>query len=122
MTPSKPNLHSGLPKVVKSLADLNARICFVVLTAPKNFQPEWPFGTDQTENLLIAFEILYQGLPLAQRKVKNPEMAVKLSSLFEDALEAYQRGDKRTGAWLLQDFQDIVWPGRFKSNASTKPK
>ncbi len=78
------------------------------------------FGSDQGKNLLTAFDILREGFPLVEKKIKDPVQLKQLKQLLADALLAYQQGEKKKGAHLLQDFQSIVFPNRFKEYEERK--
>jgi hypothetical protein len=110
----------GFMAKIKKLSDLNDRLGFTVLAAPSSFPKVGAFGEDQSKNLLTAFDILREGLPLVEKKIKDPVLVTHLSQLLTDALAAYQEGDDKKGAHLLQDFQDIVFPNRFREYEERK--
>lgn len=106
---------------LQRLSDLRAEVNSIVLTAPDRFPLIGPFGPDQKKNLLIAFDELQRdGLPLVEKKIKDPAALEQLRNLLRDALAAYQQGDRKKGAHLLQDFQNIVFPNRFKEYEERK--
>jgi len=106
---------------LQRLSDLRARVNSIVLTAPDRFPMIGPFGPDQKKNLSIAFDELHQeGLPLVEKVIKDPTVLAQLRNLLCDALVAYQQGDRKKGAHLLQDFQNIVFPDRFKEYEERK--
>ena len=105
---------------IKTLSDLSDRLGFTVLSAPDRFPKVGAFGTDQAKNLLVAFDILHEGFPLVEKKIKDPTQVAHLKQLLSDALAAYQQGDKKKGAYLLQDFEDIVFPSRFREYEARK--
>jgi hypothetical protein len=105
---------------IKKLSDLNDRIGFTVLAAPDQFPKVGVFGDDQKKNLLAAFDILQEGMPLVEKKIKDPVQLSRLQQLLNESLSAYQRGDDMKGAHLLQDFQNIVFPNRFKEYEERK--
>ncbi len=105
---------------IKQLSDLDDRIGFTVLSAPDRFPMVGSFGNDQKKNLLTAFDILYEGIPFVEQKIKDPEQLEHLKKLLRDALAAYQKGENKKGAHLLQDFQSIVFPNRFKEYEKRK--
>ncbi len=96
---------------VKRLSELNDLIGFVVLSAPDRFPQVGAYCTNQTQNLLTAFEKLNDGFYLVQRKIPDPVQLQKLRRLLQDALSAYQQADRKKGAHLLQEFQDSVFAG-----------
>jgi hypothetical protein len=99
---------------LQRLSDLKARVNSIVLSAPDRFPMIGPFGPDQKKNLLIVFDELHENLPLVEKKIKDPAVMEQLRQLLQAALAAYQQGDRKKGAHLLQDFQDIVFPNRFR--------
>ena len=99
---------------IERLSDYQAQIGAIVLSAPDRFPRVGVFGVDQAENLKISFEMLWQGFALIERKIKDPVQLEKLRGLLNDSLIAYQQGDYKRGAHLLQDFQDIISPNRFR--------
>ena len=105
---------------IERLSDLRARISWIVLSAPDQFPVSGSFGKDQGKNLLTAFDILNEGFPLVEKKIKEPAQLEQLRQMLKDALAAYQRGEKKKGAHLLQDFQSIVFPNRFKEYEERK--
>lgn len=106
---------------LQRLSDLKARVNSIVLTAPDRFPIIGPFGSDQKKNLLIAFdELHHEGLPLVEKTIKDPAVLQQLRDLLRDALAAYQQGERKKGAHLLQDFQNIVFPNRFKEYEARK--
>jgi hypothetical protein len=105
---------------IKKLSDLNDRIGFTVVSAPDRFPSVGTFGSDQKQNLVTAFNDLHEGFPFVETKIKDPVLLKQLKQLLAEALAAYQRGEKKTGAHLLQDFQDIVFPRRFQEYEERK--
>lgn len=106
---------------LQRLSDLRAEVNSIILTAPDRFPAIGPFGPDQEKNLLIAFDELRRcGLPLVEKKIKDPLVLEQLEQLLSAALAAYQQGERKKGAHLLQDFQRIVFPDRFKEYEARK--
>lgn len=99
---------------IRNLSEYNDRIGFIVLSASSRFPKVGPFGDDQIRNIEIAFESLWDGFPFVEKKIESPEEISFLRQLLRASLTAYQQGDQKKGAHLLQDFQDVVFPNRFK--------
>ena len=99
---------------IKSLSDLRARISWIVLSAPDQFPTSGSFGSDQSRNLEIAFELVEAGFPLLERRITDQLQLQRLREMLRDALAAFKNGDDKKGAHLLQDFQDIAFPDRFE--------
>ena len=109
-----------MPVKIQRLSELSDRLGFTVLAAPDRFPLVGSFSSDQKKNLLIAFERLEEGLPLVEKKLKDPAILEQLRGLLRDSLGAYQQGDRKKGAHLLQDFENIVFPDRFKEYEACK--
>jgi uroporphyrinogen-III decarboxylase len=105
---------------IQNLSDLSDRLGFTVLAAPDRFPMIGSFGSDQKKNLVVAFERLEEGFPLVEKKIKDPAVLKQLRNLLSDALAAYQQSDRKKGAHLLQDFENIVFPNRFKEYEERK--
>lgn len=105
---------------IQRLSELSDRLGFTVLAAPDRFPMVGSFGNDQNKNLVVAFERLEEGLPLVEKKIKDQAVLERLRNLLRDALFAYQQGDRKKGAHLLQDFQNIVFPDRFREYEERK--
>lgn len=106
-------------KIMK-LSDLSDRLGFTVLAAPDRFPTVGPFGSDQKQNLLVAFERLQEGIPLVEKKIKDSAVLEQLRNLLREAMVAYQQGDRNNGSRLLQDFESIVFPDRFREYEARK--
>lgn len=99
---------------IRRLSEFNDALGFLVLAAPDNFPQRGSFGSDQKKNLLLKFQELEDGFHFVEEKITDPAVLAHLRQLMKDSLTAYQQGDKKKGAHLLQDIQDIVFPNRFK--------
>ena len=109
-----------MPPKIQRLSELSDRLGFTVLAAPDRFPLVGSFGSDQKQNLVVAFQRLEEGLPLVEKKIKDPAILERLRGLLRDALAAYQQGDRKKGAHFLQDFENIVFPDRFKEYEARK--
>lgn len=79
-----------------------------------------PFGDDQKLNLERAFVELRYGLRFLPEKPMESTLMQTVHQLIEDAFAAYQSGERKKGAHLLQEIEDIVNPGRFVEYAARK--
>jgi len=104
---------------VTRLSDLSDLLGFMVLACPDRFPKVGAYGEDNAANLEVAFERLRAGLTLLDGRL-GPEMRRDVDSLAERAYEAYRRGDRKAGAHLLQDVEDIAFPKRFTEHAARK--
>ena len=66
------------------------------------------------------FAALEDGFHFVEETITDPAVLTHLRQLMKDSLTAYQQGDKKKGAHLLQDIQDIVFPNRFKEYEERK--
>lgn len=108
-----------MAKIMK-LSQFNDALGFLVLAAPDHFPQRAPFGGDQERNLRLKFKELEDGFHFVEHKVKDPAVLAHLKQLMNDSLTAYLQGDKKTGAHLLQDMQEVVFPNRFKEYEKRK--
>jgi len=105
---------------IRELSDLNDLVGFTVLVAPDRFPINGTFGPDQVKNLCTAFELINDGFPFIEKKIKDPVKLAQLRQIIDSALAAYQNDENIKGAHLLQDFQNTVFPSRFKQYAERK--
>ncbi len=83
-------------------------IGYVVLRAPDEFPVEDYLADDEQMTLDKAFAQLRRGLPVAYDRIKNKDAIPKAAELLEASYQAYKDGDQRAGAFLLQDFDDLL--------------
>lgn len=83
-------------------------IGYVVLRAPDEFPFEDYLAPDEQMTLDKAFAQLRRGLPVAYDKIKDKDAIPKAAELLEASYQAYKDGDQRAGAFLLQDFDDLL--------------
>lgn len=81
-------------------------IGYVVLGAPDQFPVEDYLAPDEQMTLDKAFAQLRRGLPVAYDRIKDKDAIPKALELLEASYRAYESGDQRAGAFLLQDFDD----------------
>ncbi|WP_299322364.1 hypothetical protein [Parasphingopyxis sp.] len=60
-------------------------------------------------NLEKAFEELRHGILLLDPEVGTPEKVPVMHSILDEAYKAYRAGDRKKGAYLVQDFQDMIF-------------
>lgn len=105
---------------VTSAQELKDFLGYVVLCAPADFPREDFLSDSEQMNLDRAFVELRRGLDFLERKLRSSDDIARLTSILDQSLAAYRSGDKRSGAHLLQDFQDIAFPRRFKDYEDQK--
>lgn len=87
-------------------------IGYVVLCAPDDFPYEDYLPKDDQMTLQRAFHELHESIGLLDPRVTPPEKREMLAALLHQSLAAYERGEQRQGAHILQDFQDQVFERR----------
>lgn len=96
---------------VRNLAGLHDFIGLVVLRAPNRFPVEDYRAADDQLNLDRAFEELRLGLKFVASRGADPGFHDRLGEVLAASLAAYRAGDRRRGAHLLQDFQNMIFGG-----------
>lgn len=94
---------------VRSLRGLYNFIAHVVLGAPDRFPKEDFLSDAEQLNLDRAFDELRAGLQFVATSERDPSFHDRLRSVLDASLAAYRAGEKRKGAHLLQDFQDMIF-------------
>jgi hypothetical protein len=100
--------------------DVSAHMGFMVLCCGNSFPKVGPYGDDQEQNLEIAFARLRDGLPLVAKKLHDASKLAEVEKLIDASLDAYRSGERKRGAHLLQDIENIVHPTRFAEYAARK--
>lgn len=83
-------------------------IGYVVLSAPNEFPNEDYLSPEEQMTLDKAFAKLSRGLPVSYDKIKDKDAIPNAANLLEASYKAYKDGDSRAGAFLLQDFDDLL--------------
>jgi hypothetical protein len=78
---------------------------YVVLCAPDEFPVRDYLAPNDQMTLEKAFGQLRRGLPVAYDRIKDKDAIPRAAELLEASYEAYKKGDRRAGAFLLQDFE-----------------
>ena len=94
---------------IRSVDSLYNFIAYVVGYAPDRFPVEDYLPPDGQMTLERAFEELRMGMQFIDPEVANDQKRSHLKQLLDDAYAAYRRGDERTGARLLQDFEGLIF-------------
>jgi hypothetical protein len=100
--------------------DVSDHMGFMVLCCGNRFPKVGPYGDDQEQNLEIAFARLLEGLPLIAKRLRDASKLSEVESLIGASLNAYRSGDRKRGAHLLQDVENIILPTRFAEYAARK--
>lgn len=109
----------GLPVKMTRLSELSDLLGFMVLACPDRFAKAGAYGDDKAANLDIAFGRLKTGLTLLDKRL-TPEARRDVEVLIERAYEANRLGNRKTGAHLLQDVEDIAFQRRYEEYAARK--
>lgn len=83
-------------------------IGYVVLGAPDQFPIEDYLAPEEQMTLDKAFAELRRGLPVAYDKIQDKGAIPNATELLEASYRAYREGDQRAGAFLLQDFDELL--------------
>jgi hypothetical protein len=101
------------------LSNLSDMLGFMVLACPDRFPKVGRYGEDQEKNLDAAFANLREGLPLLDKKLASGQRS-RVNELVEEAFAAYKIGERKRGAHLLQDIENIAFPNRFAEYEARK--
>ncbi len=85
----------------------------LLLQAPDNFTDT--IGNllpDQRAALIEDFARLKDGFHFARKNIKDERLLRIAEELIEMSLESYVKGNKTSGAHMLQECQGLIWPGR----------
>jgi hypothetical protein len=94
---------------VRHLASLHDFIGFIVLRAPDRFPKEDFLSDDDQLTLDRAFDELRTGLEFVETSDRDPHFHDRLNATLDESLAAYRAGERKKGAHLLQDFQDMIF-------------
>ncbi|WP_199101121.1 hypothetical protein [Dyella sp. ASV21] len=100
--------------------DLRAHISTMVLCCGRGFPAVGEYRGDLEKDTDLAFQELRSGRALLAKKVKDEAKIHQIDQLIEDSLAAYKQGDRKKGAFLLQDILDVAFPRRFIEYAARK--
>ena len=96
-------------RYVRNLQGLYDFIATVVLGAPDRFRYREYLAPEDQLNLDRAFEELRASLEFVAKSEAEPQFHDRLRGVLDQSLEAYRAGDRKHGAHLLQDFQDMIF-------------
>jgi hypothetical protein len=96
-------------RYVRSTHGLRDFIATVVVGAPDRFRQRDHRAPEDQLNLDRAFEELRLGLEFVAPRDADPGFHDRLRDVLGASLAAYRAGDRRRGAHLLQDFQDMIF-------------
>lgn len=91
------------------MEQLRNNIRFVSVSAPDQFPKEDYLTPEEQTTLEGEFWILYHSLAIACAEQKLQQLRPRLETLLADSFMAYQRGDRKKGLGLLNQFEDIVF-------------
>lgn len=96
----------------ETLAEYHDHLASLVLTAPDNFREvvSGSLYSDQAAALKANFDVLRSDFHLVESKLRDDHLARICKELIEISSEAYLAGDKRTGAFSLQELCGLIWP------------
>jgi hypothetical protein len=96
-------------RYVHSLRGLRDFVATVVLSAPDRFRYRDHRLEDDQLSLERAFAELRAGLEFVEPRADDPELHARLNATLDASKSAYLAGERKKGAHLLQDFQDMIF-------------
>ncbi len=99
---------------VRDIDGLCDFIGYVVVYAPNRFPKQDYLADHEQMTLEKAFRELKKGVLLVERESPGADKQRGLTTVLDDALASYRKGDEVRGAHRLQDFQNLI----FKSAGS----
>lgn len=93
---------------INSRQDYLNFLSVVIVSAPDKFRQFDFLQPEEQMNLAAAFAELHRGLNYLAGKVEA-EKVQELRQILDNALNAYQSGERVSGAHLLQDFEEIAF-------------
>ena len=103
-------------RYVRNLQGLYDFIATVVLGAPDRFRYRDHRPSEDQLSLDRAFKELRSGLEFVAASDTDPGFHDRLREVLDQSLEAYRAGDRKRGAHLLQDFQDMIFSSPDTAN------
>jgi len=94
----------------ESLGQYHDFLATILVSAPDKFRSWDDRLVNQQVTLNAAFDTLRSGFHFAERKVKDARTVRILRELIEMSYEAYVKGDAKTGAHTLQEYEGMIWP------------
>ena len=94
---------------VKDIDSLYNFIGYVILRAPDRFPKEDFLCEAEQMNLEKAFSELRRGIDFVDIDFPGADVDRVLSRLLDSSFASYKMGDDKSGAHLLQDFQDKIF-------------
>jgi hypothetical protein len=98
-------------RYIRSTHGLRDFIATVVVGAPDRFRHRDHRAPEDQLNLDRAFEELRLGLEFVAQREADPGFHDRLGEVLAASLAAYRAGDRKRGAHLLQDFQNMIFGG-----------
>ena len=95
---------------IENLADFSGRLGFTVVAANGAWPKFPPYTDDHAHNLSLMFDLFAHAMPIVQKKIKDEAVVERIKQLISEAHDAYRRGDKSKGSYLLLSAQRLVYP------------
>ena len=83
-------------------------ITVVLGEAPDRWIKEDFLKDEQQLNLDRAFELLREKFYLVEERIERPAAVPEILAVLENCYAAYRAGDDAKGAFLIQDFEEMI--------------
>ncbi len=83
-------------------------ITLVLGDAPDRWVKEDFLEDEDQLDLEKAFAILRDKFYLVEQRITRPEVIPEILALLEATFDAYKAGDGKQGAFLIQDFEELI--------------
>jgi hypothetical protein len=94
--------EASMSALCSTVDELDDFLAFVLVYAPDRFRPR------HNLDLTKAFEEIDVGLQSCASQIGDKQRLAQLMALAEQSLAAYERGDDKGGAFLLQDMAQLL--------------
>ncbi len=85
-----------------------AFLSLVLTDAPDRWVKEDFLKEEDQLDLEKAFELLRNKFHFVEERVRDPQTLVDLRALLEATYAAYKAGESRRGAFLIQDYEELI--------------
>lgn len=83
-------------------------ITLVLVGAPDHWIRESFLKDEDQLDLEKSFTVLREKFDLVEQRINRPEAIPVILALLEASYAAYKSGDSKKGAFLIQDFEELI--------------
>ena len=94
----------------RAIAEYHDFLAYVLIHAPNEFPEEDYLPPDEQMTLDKAFFELTRDFEAVEPRVKDAKRMLVLREMLVMSHEAYRAGDDVRGAYILQEFEGLIWP------------